>query len=53
MWVTYDVEEYFILPVFDAFGPPADGVGDGHRRARSDVQLVTLLRNKLLQDFTV
>lgn len=38
-----DVEEDLILAVANAFGPPRDGVGDGHWGADLDLELVRLL----------
>ena len=35
-----DIQKHLVLPVPDAFAPPADGVGDGDGRARLDLELV-------------
>ena len=45
-----DVEEDLVLAVADALAAPADGVGDGDRRARLHLEPVRLLRDVLLQD---
>ena len=50
---TDDVEKDFVFSVLDSFRAPTDGIGDGHWRPGSYVQLVTLLSNELLKDLAV
>ena len=48
-----DIEKNFVFAVFDAFQPPGDSVCDCGRRPRCYFQLLALLGNILLENFTV
>lgn len=46
-----DIKEDFVFAIPDAFGAPADGIGDGHRGAHLlELKLVGFLGDVLLKD---
>lgn len=48
-----DIEEDFVLAIFESLRAPRDSVGDSHRGARGHFELVAFLGDELLQDFAV